>query len=1247
MKRRGWIITVALLALPLAAVLAAAALLATERGLLFALHAAQRVAPGDLRWERVEGRLIGPLALEDVSYQDGTGVYRIGRLAFDWSPGRLLARRLSVHRLHLDDTEISLTKSAEKTPAEPSEPGWSLPLEIVLRDVQVRNLRVKSGAGEPVVIAELTTALSSGLEWVDIERLRLRLEPVEIDVSGRLGLGRQVATDLAVDWRAEPSGYTPLSGQGHLSGTWEQVRFTQRLTAPVAAQAQLDLREPFAELKWALEVALPVFKLTQIHPDWPAQQAGGKLKAGGTLAGGELVADLETDWSAQSLYPLGIELKLARGDEGSLLVQPLTLRLGEGRLRLAGSWLPAEARFDARLDAQQLSWPPAGAARLGIPQGELLMSGTLEQYLFALSARIEGADIPAGDLQAEGRGGREALHLNRLHIATLDGVVQGQGDLAWAPQLRWDAQLSAENIDPGRQWPQWPGRLSARLHGSGADSEQGLNLTARIEKLAGELRGYPVGGSGAFVLHGETARVESVQLRSGDARLEVNGSVAAQWALDWRLQAPQLQQLMPGYAGAIDASGSLSGARAQPRLQAQAQARDLAAAAVRLAELRVDADVSLQPDAPLKLVAQGKALRVAEREFATLMLDLGGTLEAHALGLQAQGPRHALDLAARGGWDGAAWSGRLGRADWRLPETGAWTLRAPAALTLGAPGGRVEELCWRQDAARLCAQLDYDASGRRLLARLADWPVGVAAASRLPPGVSLATQFNADVDARLPAQGAASVTALLHLSPGTLGWTEMGQARRTGFDGGDAGFTLDAAGAHAQAELRLGGSDRLNLEARLPGYQPGAAPGAQRLSGRLQGSVRDLSLLDGLLDAVDQISGTVYLDAALGGTLATPELDGELRLADGRAFVGPAGVQLEDVQAALSGDPMAGRLRLGGTARSGAGTLRLEGWLARLGSPELEGELNLGGESFEAVNLPEARVLVTPDLRAAVRARALEVSGSLHIPEARIEPRDVSGAVTPSKDVVLVERDTSAAPPGWEITSRVQLSLGEKVRFTGFGLKGRLTGGIEVFDEPGRVTRARGELVVKDGVYKAYGQELKIEQGRVLYRDGPLDNPGLDVRASRRTGEVLAGVRVLGSAQDPQAELYSQPSMPQADQLSYLLLGRPVDSASGGESEMLVQAATSLGLKGGNLLARNIGSSFGLDEVSIGGGNDLDSAALSVGKYLAPRLYLNYSVGLLDAVNRLQLRYQLTRHLSVQTETGAETGGDILYTIER
>ena len=94
-------------------------------------------------------------------------------------------------------------------------------------------------------------------------------------------------------------------------------------------------------------------------------------------------------------------------------------------------------------------------------------------------------------------------------------------------------------------------------------------------------------------------------------------------------------------------------------------------------------------------------------------------------------------------------------------------------------------------------------------------------------------------------------------------------------------------------------------------------------------------------------------------------------------------------------------------------------------------------------------------------------------------------------------------------------------------------------------------------------------------------------------------------------------------------------------------AASSMGIKGGNFLAEHIGSLFGLQEARIQSGSTLQESSLVLGKYLSPRLYISYSVGFAEAVNQLQIRYQLSRRWTLQTETGLQTGADLLYTLER
>lgn len=146
---------------------------------------------------------------------------------------------------------------------------------------------------------------------------------------------------------------------------------------------------------------------------------------------------------------------------------------------------------------------------------------------------------------------------------------------------------------------------------------------------------------------------------------------------------------------------------------------------------------------------------------------------------------------------------------------------------------------------------------------------------------------------------------------------------------------------------------------------------------------------------------------------------------------------------------------------------------------------------------------------------------------------------------------------------------------------------------------------------------------------------------------MTAGIKVKGRLQQPQLELFSNPAMGQTDMLSYLLLGRPVESASGEEGEMMASAALALGLAGGDRLARSIGDQFGLDEMRIESSDSGDEASLVVGRYLSPRLYVSYGVGLVESLNSLKLRYQISDRWQAEAVSGENQGADFLYSIER
>ena len=333
-------------------------------------------------------------------------------------------------------------------------------------------------------------------------------------------------------------------------------------------------------------------------------------------------------------------------------------------------------------------------------------------------------------------------------------------------------------------------------------------------------------------------------------------------------------------------------------------------------------------------------------------------------------------------------------------------------------------------------------------------------------------------------------------------------------------------------------------------------------------------------------------------------------------------------------------------ARSGDGKLAVSGQTLLDRSAGWPTEINISGKDFKASHIPEARLTVSPDLQLKLEHRTINIKGKVHIPYAKLQPKDITRAEHVSSDTVIVGGEQPAEEK-WLINTAVRLTLGERVHFYGFGFDGRLGGSLLLEDEPGQLTKATGEITIPEGNYRAYGQRLEVENGRILYTGGPITNPGLNIRAVRKVDDVTAGINVKGTLNQPQLEIFSIPAMGETDALAYLLLGRPIENASNEDGAMMAKAALALGLSGGDSIARSLGDRFGLDDMRIDSSSKGDQAALVVGRYLSPRIYVSYGVGLIERVDTLTLRYKIAKKWELKIESGAYQGADILYTIER
>jgi translocation and assembly module TamB len=196
-------------------------------------------------------------------------------------------------------------------------------------------------------------------------------------------------------------------------------------------------------------------------------------------------------------------------------------------------------------------------------------------------------------------------------------------------------------------------------------------------------------------------------------------------------------------------------------------------------------------------------------------------------------------------------------------------------------------------------------------------------------------------------------------------------------------------------------------------------------------------------------------------------------------------------------------------------------------------------------------------------------------------------------------------------------------------------------------TRVDGKIELRDGEYKAYGQDLKVERGRLLFA-GPPGNPDVDLRAVRvsNNGEVRAYLAMNGPLSKPRPRIYSEPALPETEALAYLVTGNGLSNAGQGDGPNIAAAALSLGLSTADPAIQRLTAGLGLDEISVDAGEEIEDSAVTLGKYLNPDLYVGYSQGLFNPEGAVLMRLRLREKLTVESRSGNEQSVDLFYRIE-
>ena len=311
--------------------------------------------------------------------------------------------------------------------------------------------------------------------------------------------------------------------------------------------------------------------------------------------------------------------------------------------------------------------------------------------------------------------------------------------------------------------------------------------------------------------------------------------------------------------------------------------------------------------------------------------------------------------------------------------------------------------------------------------------------------------------------------------------------------------------------------------------------------------------------------------------------------------------------------------------------------------------MKITGQDFLAADIPAAHVIMAPDLELTRTKERMHLGGTVVVPQAKIDltklPQNKARAA--SADVVVIDDEAVVRSRSAPLYADITVMLGKKVQLVGFGLDATLTGQLAVKEVPLEPTTGAGEIRVA-GTYKAYGQDLTIQTGRLLFANSPLDNPQVSLVATRTLPEATIKLSVSGSARAPLLAVSSDPVMAPTQALSYLVTGKPMNELGSGEGDMVQSAARSLGGAAGNLLAKGLGKRIGVDEIGVENSAEIGGSAFTVGQYLSPRLYLSYGVGLFEPGQVITLRYRISKKISLEAIQGPlNQQAGVTYKIEK
>lgn len=1024
--------------------------------------------------------------------------------------------------------------------------------------------------------------------------------------------------------------------QGETEHGFEDIFFSSRISPTGIDRITLDLSYDQSQLKIVGFLSLFPKLRSELVAEWstnllPAhQRISGRLE---TKAERNLLAvNQQTEGDVESTISVDIH---------DWLEQPNIIASGA----IASFHLPTNQEIEISGLAFQLEGTPSELQGSANGQAALDSSPALRELEF----KVIGGLV------------NNRVFVTPLSLITASGEALFNGWFSWeGGQKEWQGTLASDSFAANRLHPQLPESLSGELlvHGRLDDA---LWLSIASNKLQGIFRNNAFQSTLAGEWKNNTLQLDQLNVTLDDAKLSVAGTADVRSATGrFQLDIPAFQQIISPANGSLTATGTIDGPYQQPSINASVQGRDIQYGEFKASALDINIDVKQGV-----LIAGKNLITLANVECSAstqpihlkhLQLNAQDNWLSPQLKFTAASEMLNLELTTETEIEPRGVSGELKVLTLSGPDFGRYNLsesvtyqlqRAVDSQDLELSHWKFSNFCLIQDqvdksqGTELCASGVRDGQNLSASVSATGLPLSLL---QLVPEMAVTVEGELDLTASLSKsfkgiKGEASVTqnrrsnkllvTLINDPNKHLEVTEFGTE-----------LTLVDQQFMGSINAKLNETGSLTSTINAGGFGSTDSP----VTAEFNVSIPDLSPYTAISSDIDIPAGSLNSTILVGNTLQQPAISADAQLDIPHIYIHPLSMEWSDLSATILSNTE-GELLLQATMLAGDGTLTLEGQATADNDQNWRSQLRVSGDKVLLMDQPTRKITSSPELTISLVPGQTTVTGIVTVPEAFIQFKPTPNRLSLTDDAVIYTEESELENSAWKTLLDVELILGENVHLEAFGLKTDVIGNLSLTQKPRSSLLGTGELNLKNGSYKAYGQDLIIDKGLIRF-NGSLQRPEVDVKAYRQVNEVTAGLLISGAIDKLQSKLYSSPTLSDSEILSYIIRGRPLRESNAADSNMVANAALSYALEQSTPVTDKLADISGLDSVSITADRGVETLGIALGKHLSSDLYVRYGIGVIDKLSKLFAQYQISDKLFLETEIGEGQSIDLLYRVQ-